>query len=52
MPEKWWEGVVSRTNDLLYEIHLTAQVPLWQYVVVEWPQIDLVTVCRVSKRVE
>ena len=52
MPEKWWKGVVSRTNDLLYEIHLTVQLPLWQYVVTEWQQIDLVTVCRVSKRVE
>ena len=52
MPKKWWKRVVSHTNDLLYEIHLTAQVPLWQYVVAEWPQIDLVTVRRVSKRVE
>lgn len=52
MPEKWWKGVVSRTNDLLYEIHLTAQVPLWQYDVAEWQQIDLVTVRRASKRVE
>ena len=52
MPEKWWKGIVQRTNDLLYEIHLTVQLPLWQYVVTDWQQLDLVTVRRVSKRVE
>ena len=52
MPEKWWKGIVQRTNDLLYEIHLMTQLPLWQYVVVEWPQIDLVTARRVPERTE
>lgn len=50
--KKWWKGTVRRTNDLLYEIHLTVQLPLWQYVVTEWQPLDLVTVRRVSKRVE
>ena len=50
--KKWWKEIVSRTNDLLYEIHLTTQLPLWQYVVAEWPQIDLVTARRVSERTE
>lgn len=50
--KKWWKETVRRTNDLLYEIHLMTQLPLWQYVVVEWPHINLVTARRVPERTE
>lgn len=42
--------ILRRTNELLYEIHLLVQLPLWQYVIKEWPSIDIVTAVRTSER--
>lgn len=44
--------ILRRTNDLLYEIHLLVQLPLWQYVLVDYPQVSVVTVVRTSKRID
>lgn len=42
--------VLGHTNLLLYEIHLVVQLPLWQYVVKKYPQVDIVTAVRTSER--
>ena len=44
--------ILRRTNDLLYEIHLLMQLPLWQYTLVDYPQVDVITVTRTSKRID
>lgn len=44
--------VLRRTNGLLYEIHLLVQLPLWQYVIKDYPQVGVVTVTRTSKRID
>lgn len=49
-PRGWRTTILRRTNDLLYEIHLLVQLPLWQYVIEEWPSIDIVTAIRTPKR--
>ena len=42
--------VLRRANLLLYEIHLRVQLPLWQYVIKKYPQVDVVTATRTSER--
>lgn len=42
--------VLRYTNQLLYEIHLLVQLPLWQYVVKKYPQVDVITAVRTSER--
>ena len=44
--------ILRRTNDLLYEIHLLVQLPLWQYILVDYPQVGVITVTRTSKRID
>lgn len=44
--------VLRRTNGLLYEIHLLVQLPLWQYVIKDYPQVGVVTVTRTSKHID
>ena len=46
--------VLRGTNGLLYEIHLLVQppLPLWQYVLVDYPQVSVITVTRISKRID
>lgn len=49
-PAGWQKTILRRTNDLLYEIHLLVQTPLWQYVVKEYESIDVVTVMRSDRK--
>lgn len=49
-PAGWRKIILRRTNDLLYEIHLLVQTPLWQYVMKEYESIDVVTVTRSDRR--
>ena len=51
IPQGWKNAILGRTNDLLYEIHLLVQLPLWQYVIKDYPQVGVVTAVRTSKRV-
>lgn len=44
--------VLRGTNGLLYEIHLLVQLPLRQYVLVDYPQVSVITVTRISKRID
>ena len=46
----WTRDILRRTNDLLYEIHLLVQLPLWHYVFTNYPQVSVITVTRISKR--
>ena len=38
--------------DLLYKIHLLVQLPLWQYILIDYPQVGVITVTRTSKRID
>lgn len=49
-PASWQKTILGRTNELLYEIHLLVQVPLWQYVVKQYESIDVVTAVRSDRR--
>lgn len=49
-PAGWQKTILRRTNELLYEIHLLVQVPLWQYVVKEYESIDVITAVRSDRR--
>ena len=49
-PVGWQTTILERTNDLLYEIHLLVQAPLWQYVVKQYESIDVVTAVRSDRR--
>ena len=48
----WARHALQRTNDLLYEIHLLVQLPLWHYVLTDYPQVNVITVTRTSKRID
>ena len=45
-------NILRRTNDLLYKIHLLVQLPLWQYILIDYPQVGVITVTRTSKRID
>ena len=49
-PAGWQKTILRRTNELLYEIYLLVQTPLWQYVVKQYESIDVVTAVRSDRR--
>lgn len=49
-PQGWRTTILRRTNELLYEIHLLVQLPLWQYVITAYPRLDVITAVRTSER--
>ena len=49
-PRDWRTTILRRTNELLYEIHLLVQLPLWQYVITGYPRLNVVTAVRTSER--
>lgn len=49
-PKNWQTTILRRTNELLYEIHLLVQLPLWQYVIKTYNSVDVVTAVRTTER--
>lgn len=49
-PAGWQTTILRRTNDLLYEIHLLVQTPLWQYSVKTFGSVGVVTATRSDRR--
>ena len=49
-PKSWQTTILNRTNELLYEIHLLIQLPLWQYVVKRYGSAGVIIVVRDDRR--